>query len=290
MGQRQTSNGAVVVTGASSGIGAAIVRDLAERGFRVFGTVRRARDGEEVEAAGGIPVTLDVAYIPGIERAKDAVERSLGGLPLRALVNNAGIAAVGAIELLDLDVLRKALEVNVVGAVAVTQAFLPLLRAAKGRVVNISSVSARMALPFAGPYAASKAALEAISDSLRRELLPTGVDVIVIQPGSVRTPIWGKIAEIDLRRFAGTIYEPALTRLRDQALKAGKHGLPPEAVAQAVFRAITQRRPPTRILVVGRGQWFQRVVRILPDRFLDWIVKRRLWRGRREKGKEKREK
>lgn len=288
MGHGQT-NGGVVVTGASSGIGAAIVREMAERGFRVFGTVRRARDAAGVEAAGGIPVTLDVAYVPGIERAKDAVERGLNGLPLRALVNNAGVPAVGALEHLDLDVLRKALEVNVVGAVAVTQAFLPLLRAAKGRVVNISSVSARMALPFAGPYAASKAALEAISDSLRRELLPTGVDVIVIQPGSVRTPIWEKLAEVDLRPFAGTIYEPALTRLRGQALKSGELGLPPEAVARAVLRAITQRRPPTRILVVGRGRWFQRVVRLLPDRFVDWLVRRRLWKGRRETGKGKRE-
>lgn len=267
----------MVVTGASTGIGAATVRLLAERGFRVFGTVRRAKDATSVEESGAVPVTLDVTYMPGIERARDTVERSLHGDPLVALVNNAGVPSVGALEYLELDVLRKALEVNVVGAVAVTQAFLPLLRSAKGRVVNISSVSARMALPFAGPYAASKAAMEAISDSLRRELLPTGVDVVVIQPGSVRTAIWEKIEAEDLTRYAGTVYEPALARLREAALKSGARGLPPEDVAQAVLRAITARKPPTRILVVGKGRFFQRIVRLLPDRLLDWLVGRRIW-------------
>ena len=243
----------------------------------MFGTVRRARDAAGVQERGGIPVTLDVTYQPGVERARDTVERELDGRPLVALVNNAGMPAVGALEHLDLDLLRKTLEVNVVGAVAVTQAFLPLLRAARGRVVNISSVSARMALPFAGPYAASKAALEALSDSLRRELLPTGVEVVVIQPGSVKTAIWGKIESVELTRYAGTVYEPALMRLRKAALKSGARGLPPEDVARAVRRAIMARKPATRILVVGRGRFFQRIVRLLPDRFLDWMVGRQLW-------------
>jgi len=253
------------------------VRDLAERGFRVFGTVRRAKDAAGVTERGGIPVTLDVSHLPGVERARDTIERDLDGRPFVALVNNAGIPAVGALEHIDLDVLRKSLEVNVIGAVAVTQAFLPLLRASKGRVINISSVSARMALPFAGPYAASKWALEALSDSLRRELLPAGVDVVVIQPGSVRTAIWEKIESVDLTRYAGTIYEPALRTLRDAALKSGARGLPPEAVARAVRRAITAHRPPTRILVVGKGKFFQRIVRLVPDRWLDWMVGKRIW-------------
>jgi NAD(P)-dependent dehydrogenase (short-subunit alcohol dehydrogenase family) len=269
--------GAVVVTGASTGIGAATVRLLAERGFRVFGTIRRARDAAGVEDAGATPVTLDVTYQPGIERAREAVERGLQGDYLVGLVNNAGVPAVGALEYLDLDVLRKSLEVNVIGAVAVTRAFLPLLRSGKGCIVNISSVSARMALPFAGPYAASKSALEALSDSLRRELLPTGVRVVVIQPGSVRTAIWQKIEAVDLGPYAGTIYEPALLALRDAALKSGARGLPPEAVARAVLRAIRARKPPTRILVVRKGPFFQRIVRVLPDRFLDWLVGRRVW-------------
>jgi len=267
----------VFVTGASTGIGAAIVSELAERGFRVFGTVRRVKDAAGVQERGGIPVTLDVSHLPGIERARDTVERDLAGHQLVALVNNAGIPAVGPLEHIDLEVLRKSLEVNVIGAVAVTQAFLPLLRAAKGRVINISSVSARMALPFAGPYAASKWALEALSDSLRRELLPTGVDVVVIQPGSVKTAIWGKMESEDLARYAGTVYEPALKRLREAALKSGARGLPPEDVARAVRRAITARKPPTRILVVGKGRLFQRIVRLLPDRFLDWLVGKQIW-------------
>ncbi len=283
----QSGPGAVVVTGASSGIGAATAHALLAEGYRVFGTVRRARDGADLEAAGAIPVTLDVTYLAGIGRAREAVERALGGLPLVALVNNAGIPGFGALEHLDLEVLRRVLDVNVTGTLAVTQAFLPLLRAARGRVVNISSVSARMALPFAGPYAASKWALEALSDSLRRELLPTGVEVVVIQPGSVRTPIWDKIADADLSAYAGTMYEAALARLRRAALTSGERGLPPEAVAHAVLRAITARRPPTRILVVGRGKWTQRIIRLVPDRWLDWLVKRQIWKrgagsGRRE--------
>lgn len=269
--------GAVIVTGASTGIGAATVRELASQGYRVFGTVRRARDAATVEADGGIPVTLDVSHLPGIIRARDTVDRDREGLPLVALVNNAGLPAVGAIELLDLEDLRRVLEVNVIGQVAVTQAFLPMLRAAKGRVINMSSVSARMALPFAGPYAASKWALEALSDSLRRELLPTGVDVVVIQPGSVRTAIWEKIAAVDLGKYAGTVYEPALKRLREAALKSGARGLEPEAVAKAVLHAITTRKPPTRIMVVGKGRFFQLIVRLLPDRLVDRLVGRQIW-------------
>lgn len=269
--------GAVVVTGASSGIGAATVRLLAQRGYRVFGTVRRAKDAAAIQEAGATPVTLDVTYQPGIERARETVERGLQGDHLVGLVNNAGVPAVGALEYLEMDVLRKSFEVNVIGAVAVTQAFLPLIRSAKGCIVNVSSVSARMALPFAGPYAASKSALEAISDSLRRELLPTGVRVVVIQPGSVRTAIWEKIESVDLGRYAGTVYEPALMKLRAAALKSGARGLPPEAVARAVLQAITAPNPPARILIVGKGRFFQKIVRVLPDRFLDWLVGRRIW-------------
>jgi NAD(P)-dependent dehydrogenase (short-subunit alcohol dehydrogenase family) len=253
----------------------------------VFGTVRRAKDAAVVEADGGTPVTLDVTHAPGIPRARDAVERELGGRPFVGLVNNAGISAVGALELYEVEALRRVLEVNVVGAVALTQAFLPLLRASRGRIINISSVAARLALPFAGPYAASKWALEALSDSLRRELRHTGVHVTVIQPGSVRTAIWEKISAVDLAPYKGTIYEPAVARLRELALRSGERGIAPARVAQAVLRALTARRPPTRMLVVGRGTLWQILAPLLPDRLADWLVERRI--NRRQTGRAKRE-
>src|ERR1700746_2835599 len=170
-------HGTVLVTGASSGIGAAIARHLAGRGFRVFGTVRRPDDGAALEQDGVTPLRMDVTDPAGIARARDEVARAIGTAPLVGLVNNAGIPAAGPLELLPIDELRQVLEVNLIGVVAVTQAFLPLLRRSAGGIVNITSVAGRAALPFMGPYAASKFGLEAISDSWRRELIPFGVKV-----------------------------------------------------------------------------------------------------------------
>lgn len=272
------TQGGVLVTGASTGIGAATVGALAAAGYTVFGTVRRAKDTAAVQAAGGTPLIMDVTYPPGIVRAEESVARALGDRPLVGLVNNAGIPGVGPLELIELEELRRTFEVNVFGVVAVTQAFLPRLRAARGRIVNISSVSARLALPFAGPYAASKFALEAISDSLRRELLPAGVDVIVIQPGSVRTAIWSKIAMLDRSRFKDTIYEKPLEKLHQMAARSGEKGLPPEEVARAILRALGDRRPPARILVVARDPLGRRLLRFVPERWIDRMIARRLAR------------
>ena len=269
-------NGAVVVTGASTGIGAATVRELAAAGYTVFGTVRRAKDTALVQAAGATPLTMDVTYRPGIVRAQESVARELGDRPLVGLVNNAGIPGVGPLELIDPEELRRTFEVNVFGVVTVTQVFLPMLRASRGRIVNISSVSAYLALPFAGPYAASKFALEAISDSLRRELLPAGVDVVVIQPGSIRTAIWEKIAAMDRSRIKDTIYEKPLEKLHQLAARSGAKGLPPENVARAVLRALRDHRPPTRILVVAGDPLGRRLLRLIPDRWIDRMVAKRL--------------
>ncbi|MBI4421612.1 MAG: SDR family oxidoreductase [Gemmatimonadetes bacterium] len=272
--------GGAIVTGASSGIGAATVRELAAAGYTVFGTVRRAKDTAAVQSAGATPLIMDVTYRPGIVRAQEAVARALGERPLVGLVNNAGIPAVGPMELIDLDDLRRTFEVNVFGAVAVTQAFLPMLRASRGRIVNISSVSARLALPFAGPYAASKFALDAISDSLRRELLAAGagVDVIVIQPGSIRTAIWDKIAAVDRSRFQDTIYEKPLEKLQQLAAQSAARGMPPGRVARAVLRALADRRPPARLLVVAGDPLGRRLMCLIPTRWIDRAIARRLTR------------
>jgi NAD(P)-dependent dehydrogenase (short-subunit alcohol dehydrogenase family) len=271
-----TEAGAAVVTGASTGIGAATVQAMVQAGYQTFGTVRRARDAAGVEAAGATALILDVTYPPTIARGRDTVERALAGKPLRALVNNAGIPAFGPLEHIELETVRRVFDVNVVGVVAMTQAFLPLLRASGGRVINISSVSARLALPFAGPYAASKFALEGISDSLRRELAGSGVWVTVVQPGSVRTAIWEKIAAIELERYAGTVYGTLLQRLRQLALRSGERGIPAAAVADVIVRVVQSPHPPIRVLVTGKGGWRHRLSSLLPDRLLDRMVARRV--------------
>jgi len=268
--------GGVVVTGVSSGIGAATVHELVSAGFTVFGTIRRGKDAARVQAAGATPIIMDVTYQSSITRAYETITRMLGNRPLRGLVNNAGTPGIGPIELLDLEELRQTFAVNVFGVIGVTQVFLPLLRAFRGRIINISSVSARLALPFAGSYAASKFALEGLSDSLRRELAGTGVAVVVIQPGSIRTAIWEKIAAFDIRSARGTIYQVPLERIRSMALRSGERGLPPEMVARAVRRALTSRKPPTRILVVSGSKWRRKLLTLLPDGWLDRMIRRRL--------------
>ncbi len=267
---------AVVVTGASSGIGAAIVGELARRGFRVFGTVRRAEDAARLERAGVTPLRLDVTDAAAVARVRDEVARALAGAPLAGLVNNAGIPSAGPVELVPLDEFRRVLEVNLLGAVAVTQALLPLLRAARGRVVNISSVSGRTAFPFMGVYAASKFALEAVSDALRREVRAFGVSVTVIEPGTFRSRIWERVAEMDLAPYRGSPYERALERVRRAALRGAERAPPPDAVARAVARALTARRPPIRRVVTAHGT-VGRLWLWLPDRVLDWLIYRALW-------------
>lgn len=272
------TRGGVVVTGASTGIGRETARRLVAAGFRVFGTVRREEDAAVLRAEGVDPVRMDVTDGSGVASGRDAVLAALGADQLVGLVNNAGVPAAGPMEFLPLSELRHVLEVNVIGVVAVTQAFLPALRRSGGRIVNMSSISGRIAMPFAGPYAASKFALEALSDSQRRELLGSGVRVIVIEPGSIRTPIWDKVvAPGKLERYAATPYAQALPLVRQQALAGVEKGLPASAVAEAVLYALTARRPPARIPVIKRKLRF-RLIQLLPDWVLDWAAQRVLWR------------
>ncbi len=267
--------GTVVVTGASSGIGASVAKALLKSGFRVCGTVRQPEDAAALETDGITPVLLDVTSSADIARARAEVEQGLKGSPLVGLVNNAGTPSAGPLELMPVEEVRRVLEVNVVGLLAVTQAFLPALKAARGRVVNMSSLSGRVAFPFLGPYSASKFAVEALSDCLRRELSSAGVGVIVVQPASIRTPIWDKVEALDSSHVAGTMYESAVARVREDAVRGGRHGLPPERVAQAVLLALTAKRPPTRIPVV-RSRLRMVMLRALPDRWLDAAIARRV--------------
>jgi NAD(P)-dependent dehydrogenase (short-subunit alcohol dehydrogenase family) len=254
----------------------------------VFGTIRRPEDGAALQRDGITPVRMDVTDTESIARARAEIERALAGAPLAGLVNNAGIPAAGPLELIPLEEFRRVLEVNVIGALAVTQAFLPLLKAARGRggrggrgggrIVNISSVAGRSVLPFMGPYAASKFALEAVSDALRRELRPFGVAVTVIEPGSFQSRIWDKVEAMDLGRYRGTPYEQVLERFRQAALRGAERAPPPVKVARAVGRALTARRAPIRVVVTPHG-WIERIWLWLPDRWMDWLIHRAVWRA-----------
>ena len=240
----------VLVTGASTGIGHASAGWLAAEGFRVFGSVRRAEDEARLRECDVEPVRMDVTDADSIGRARETVRRALDGEPLFGLVNNAGVPSGGAIEHLPLAELRRVLEVNTLGAVAVTQVFLSDLRRARGRLVMMSSISGRIAAPFVGSYAASKWALEAITDSLRREMWDEGVRVVLVEPGQIDTPIWDRLEEMDLAPYVGTRYEAALRRLKRDNVAGGRSSLPPARVAEVVSRALRVRKPRARYVVL----------------------------------------
>jgi NAD(P)-dependent dehydrogenase (short-subunit alcohol dehydrogenase family) len=245
--------------------------------------VRKDSDANRAQEAGLRPLVVDVTDAGSISRARDEVEGALQGGPLAGLVNNAGIAVSGPLEFMPMDEFRRQLDVNVVGQVAVTQAFLPLLRSSRGRVVNISSIGGRVALPLLGPYAASKFALEAVSDALRRELRPFGIEVVVIEPGGIKTPIWDKgnqtadtLAD-DMPPEADELYGDLVESIRAESRKiAEERGLPPHAVAEVVEKALTARRPKTRYLVGRDAKFRAAVAKRLPDRTMDAMIGRAL--------------
>jgi len=263
----------VVVTGASSGIGLATAQWLAAEGFRVFGTVRRQDDEERLSASGVTPVTMDVTDGRTIAEARRAIAAALGDEPVFGLVNNAGVPSGGAIEHLSLDELRRVLEINTIGVVAVTQAFLPDFRLCRGRIVMMSSISGRVSLPFVGPYAASKYALEALSDSLRREVFRDGIKVSIVEPGPIDTPIWQRLGELDLTAYRDTRYEAGLERLRAERVREGAAALPPARVAEIVSKALRARQPRARYVALSTGDRLKLgLFRRLPVAWADRIV------------------
>jgi NAD(P)-dependent dehydrogenase (short-subunit alcohol dehydrogenase family) len=273
------ASGTVLVTGASTGIGEATVQHLKTLGFDVVGAVRKDEDAERLEAGGIRTVRIDVTDAGQIAAARE----QLGDTPLAGLVNNAGIAVAAPLEFLPIDRLRQQLEINLIGQAAVTQAFLPALRRAHGRIVNVSSIGGRVGLPLVSPYNASKFALEGLSDSLRRELRPHGVDVILIEPGGVKTPIWEKGEQLademmeDVPPEAERLYGGMIAKLREETAKiAQKRGLEPSAVAEAIGTALTANRPRTRYLVGADAKLRARMAKYLPDRVMDRLIGRAL--------------
>jgi NAD(P)-dependent dehydrogenase (short-subunit alcohol dehydrogenase family) len=277
--------GAVLITGASSGIGRATALELDKSGFRVFAGIRKEEDAERFREQGSerlAPIRIDVAEADSIAAARDEVERQAGSAGLSGLVNNAGVANAGPIEHLPIDAFRRVIEVNLTGQVAVTQAFLPLLRAAEGpgRIVFITSIGGRVAYPFMSPYHASKFALEGVADSLRRELLPWGIKVIVIEPGSIATEIWekGTQAGEELRAQISAAgerqYGEAMDGFTEGIQDTAARGIPPERVARVVRRSLTRSHPGTRYRVGVDARLSFAMSRLLGDRLFDRVVAR----------------
>ncbi len=271
--------GAVFVTGATSGIGLATATLLARQGWHVFGGTEPGEDSTALAAAGAELVAIDVTLPESLEAAFRTIEAKLAGAPLWGLVNSAGVVAAGPVEMHNMAEARHVFDVNVLGVFAVSQAFLPLIRAARGRVVNLSSLSGLLAVPFMGPYNASKAAIESLSDTMRRELAPLGVHVVAIQPGVTRTPMWDKAEQIDLKPYDGTAYERAVDTVKRTAVGKGRRGQPPERVAEAIFQALTVARPPSRIRVQRNrsSNLFYSLLPLIADRIIDRKVVEVVW-------------
>lgn len=272
-----------LITGASTGIGRATALRMDTEGWRVFAAVRREEDAAALREAGSerlVPVMLDVTDAGQIAAVVERVAGEVGETGLDGLVNNAGIAVLGPLETIPVDDFRKQIEVNLTAQVAVTQAFLPLVRKAAGRIVFVSSIGGRMALPFGAPYHASKFGIEAVADCLRQELRPWKIDVAVIEPGSIDTPIWERgerIAdEVSGRAHDSQeeLYGKTIERFRAAVKRTAERGIPPEKVAKSIAHALTAGRPRTRYVVGtdARGQAIAR--RLLPDRAFDALVAR----------------
>jgi NAD(P)-dependent dehydrogenase (short-subunit alcohol dehydrogenase family) len=279
----ESSRGGVLITGASTGIGEACALRLDKAGFEVFAGVRKPEDGERLKEGASdrlrVIQPLDVSQHDQIEAAARTVEEELAGAPLRGIVNNAGIGAGGPLEAIDLDEFRRSLEVNSIAALAVAQAFLPLLRRSRGRIVNMSSIGGRVAQPFVGPYITSKFAIEAINDVLRLELMEWGIDVIAIEPGTIATPIWEKSssqADAVLEKMTPeqrTLYGKRLEKMAKVLAQQNKRGAPPSKVADAVEHALTAKRPKTRYLV-GDARLLLGLKTVLRARLFDRLLYR----------------
>lgn len=266
----------VLVTGASTGIGYAISKQLMQNSYHVIAGVRKEQDFKRLNDLGCEAVYLDVTNEAQVLELVKKISQQGG---LEALVNNAGIAVVGPVEAVPMQQLRQQMEVNFFSVYRLTQLCLPMLRASKGRIVNIGSISGVISAPLFTPYAASKYAIEALSDGLRRELLGMSVKVSLIEPGAVQTPIWQKsknsneemLNEIseDLQR----VYQKHIQALRDSVDEAERMAVPVEQVSQAVMRALTVRHPKARYVVGRPAKIISILRRFLPDAILDRIVK-----------------
>jgi NAD(P)-dependent dehydrogenase (short-subunit alcohol dehydrogenase family) len=279
-----TATGAILITGASSGMGKACALRLAREGYTVFAGVRKEQDAQALRQEGAsrlIPVILDVAKGDTIAAAVQTIRETVGAAGLVGLVNNAGIGVTAPIELVPLEQLRRQLEINVIGQVAVIQACLPLLRQAHGRIINVGSVGGRVTIPFGGPLCASKYALEAINDALRMELRPWGIHVVLVEPGAMRTPAADKLGA-DSEAMLATFppegcahYAAAYRTFVRTFLAQHQKGAEPDVMAEAVYRALTARTPKPRYPVGPNARLLPVLATWLPARALDVLRTRR---------------
>lgn len=275
----------VVVTGVSTGIGWGITKVLIQKGFRVFGSVRKTQDAERLSREFGVdfvPLIFDVTDEPAVQAAARQVREQLNGETLFGLVNNAGIAVPAPLIHQSIDDFRNQLEVNLVSVLIVTKAFVPLLgsdrslRGKPGRIVNISSAGGRNGGPFLGAYSASKHGLEGLSESLRRELMLYGIDVIIVGPGSVATPIWDKAEQVDASPYQNTDYFDAITRVRKYMIRDGRNGYPPEKVGEVTLYTLTTPKPRVRYSVIPMNSFRRIIQQFLPKRMVDRVIARNL--------------
>ena len=274
----------VVITGASTGIGWACAKLLLDKGFRVFGSVRKQADADRLSSEFGrnfSPLIFDVTDEAAVLAAGREVRAALNGETLAGLVNNAGVAVAGPVLELSADEFRRQMNVNVIGPIITTQAFGPLLGAdpqlkgPKGRIVMMSSVAGRNGNPLLSAYSASKHALDGLAESLRREMMLFGIDVIIVAPGAVKTPIWGKAEEVDISSYQNSPFYPALQKIRKFMLQLGENGLPAEAIAERVFEALTTASPKVRYQITP-DPMRHLLTAILPKRMIDKIIAKRL--------------
>jgi NAD(P)-dependent dehydrogenase (short-subunit alcohol dehydrogenase family) len=272
--------GSVLITGASTGIGAACAVGLAKRGYSVYAGVRKSEDGDRLKGEADenlVPLILDVTQPETIDAARKSIEAAVGARGLRCLFNNAGISVNGPLEFLPIDDLRWQLEVNVVGQLAVTQAFLPLLRQAKGRIITTGSVGGFVTTPILGPYCMSKYAMEAFSDALRIELKPQGIEVVLLEPAAIATEIWDKGTQEALAYEENPPpgflerYGAFVEGVKKFAAEGKQHAHPPRVVLDAVVHALESPKPKTRY-VMGDGAGQRKLLRRLPDRLRDRLI------------------
>jgi NAD(P)-dependent dehydrogenase (short-subunit alcohol dehydrogenase family) len=275
--------GAVLVTGASTGIGRATALHLDAGGRRVFAGVRKQSDADSLSEAGSerlTPVTLDVTDRASIATARERVEEAVGEAGLGGLVNNAGIATAGPVEHLPIEEFSRVLDVNLTGQYAVTQEFLPLIRRGRGTILFITSIGGVVASPFMSPYHAAKFGLEGLADSLRRELKPWEIDVVVVQPGSVATPIWAKGTESfeaqqpAMGPEAERLYGNQMEAMKAAIVETAERGIEPERVARVIESAVASPKPKTRYLVGTDARLMRRLSRLIGDRNFDRLMRR----------------
>ncbi|HBM87118.1 MAG TPA: oxidoreductase [Rhodobiaceae bacterium] len=280
-----------VVTGVSTGIGRAICTQMINDGWQVFGSVRKEADAAAArDSLGGAftPLVFDVTDGPAVLAAAEQVSDALAGGTLGGLVNNAGIAIAGPARYVSIDELHTQFDVNVYGVVRTSQAFLPLLgadhdRSGKpGKIINISSVSGRFSVPFMSPYSMSKYAVEALSDAMRAELLLHGIDVVIVEPGPVKTPIFEKTEQLDFSRYENTEYATALEKVIKSTQSLGDSGLEPDDIGNLIVEIFNDASPKTRYPILKNKFSRWTLPRLLPTRMVDRALARRMGMRKRK--------